>query len=250
MSLVAHAIKKQKRVVFNVSHSPQYKTFIINRIVTEPNHPLYVLKKRAAEQRKKEGLWWHVVVYNTLSKSSVVRSWARRRVRNAFIEELKERGFNDKGILVNPGSVKWANLDSALNQGKEISLKGSLKFQLNAPSVSAKYADVRKEMSSIVDALVLEIKNELSNIFKTQDNLQRRNISPNRNATTLAPKHTKNAQNSSKPAPNRTKNSSRTDTSHNYGNNRFSLGQPNRERSMKSTQNHTPAKKQGHAMHS
>ena len=97
---ISSVFARNQPKTFRVSYSPQYNYFFIPRILNDKQHPLYESRLRESQNRKKEKLWWHATTGNELSKSSVVRSWCRRRLRNAFTEVLQERGFDEHGMLV------------------------------------------------------------------------------------------------------------------------------------------------------
>lgn len=141
---------------FRLNYSAEYTTFIRSFILSEPQHPLHELRKREYRKRKKEGLWWHVTANRDLSKSVVVRTWCRRRVRNAFIAELKDKGFDEHGKLVDAKALggRWKQLRSLINEQKQFSLNGSLRFHCQAPAVPAKNADIRKEIGNVLDVLL------------------------------------------------------------------------------------------------
>lgn len=148
-------IARNRPKTFTVSYSPDYKNFIINHVASDLSHPLHETQIRRQRERKKEGLWWHATTGLDLNKSSCVRAWARRRLRNAIKEELELRGYNENGILTKPNatsdganSVKW------LHAGKPLNLTGSLRLHVQAPLLPAKYADIRAETGDIIGALI------------------------------------------------------------------------------------------------
>ncbi|KAF2257276.1 hypothetical protein BU26DRAFT_513978 [Trematosphaeria pertusa] len=156
MKLIFSLLAKHTPKTFKVSYSPDYTTFIIHHILSDSQHPLYELRKREYEKRKNEGLWWHVTTFLDLSKSGVVRSWCRRRLRNAFTEELKARGFNEHGKLVKKEALKGLQdrLGELPKNEEGLSLKGSVRLQVLPALISAKYADVRQETGKLVDILL------------------------------------------------------------------------------------------------
>ncbi|PVH98376.1 hypothetical protein DM02DRAFT_484075, partial [Periconia macrospinosa] len=126
---------------FRVLYAPDYQTFVTNFILTDRQHPLYPIMVRRNEERKKEGIWWHVTTTNDLSKSSVVRSWCRRRLRNAFTDALKTRGFDRFGRLVDAGAleVPFRSLANVVKDKPDFQLRGSFRFHAQVPVIPAKY---------------------------------------------------------------------------------------------------------------
>ncbi|KAF2201347.1 hypothetical protein GQ43DRAFT_349635, partial [Delitschia confertaspora ATCC 74209] len=150
---------------FECYYQPAYKYFFPNNIVNDRTHPLHIAGLRKRRDRPKEGLWWIVSVGSATSKARVVRSWLRRRLRNAFIEELKNRGFdeNGKGIVMSRraqgegGGAVMEEVDKA--QGMR-ELRGSLRLHAISPLITAKFEDVKKETAFVVNALVSALEAE------------------------------------------------------------------------------------------
>jgi hypothetical protein len=161
MKSVFSLIAKKQPKLFKVSYAPEYKNFIVNHVVIDPSHPLHETQKRRQAERKKEGLWWHATTGVDLNKSSVVRAWARRRLRNAIKEELKRRGYDEHGKFVNLKAIQdEADLMNVLRAGKTLHLKGSLRLHVLAPLIPAKYADVCAETGHVIGAMVQALRTE------------------------------------------------------------------------------------------
>lgn len=149
MKSVFSLLARQQLKTFKVNYAADYKTFIIQHICTDPSHPLQEAQRRRQRERKKEGLWWHATTGVDLAKSSCVRAWARRRLRNAVTEELKARGYDEKGKLLNANTIK----------GKA-DLTGSLRLHVQLPLLPAKFVEVKEEVGKVLDALLQGAKNE------------------------------------------------------------------------------------------
>jgi hypothetical protein len=161
MKGVFSLIARRPPQLFKVSYAAEYKNFIINHVVIDPSHPLHATQKRRQAARKKEGLWWHATTGVDLNKSSVVRAWARRRLRNAVKEELKRRGYDETGKFVNLKAIQGkADLMNILQAGKTLDLKGSLRLHVQPPLVPAKYADICAETEHVIGAMVQALGNE------------------------------------------------------------------------------------------
>lgn len=151
---ITHSARQQFKF-FKIIHATAYAPLIINHVIADASHPLHVAQTRKLQERKKEGLWWHATVGADLVKSSCVRTWARRRLRNAVIEELRARGYDEKGILIRSGPQgsdmpPQKSLDPRLPR----ELKGSLRLHILPPLIPAKYVEVKAEAGKILDLLI------------------------------------------------------------------------------------------------
>ncbi|KAI8934619.1 hypothetical protein NX059_008312 [Plenodomus lindquistii] len=152
-------ISRQQPKTFKISYTPEYKTFILHHIATDPSHPLHIAQKRRQAERRKEGLWWHVTTGLDLTKSSCVRTWARRRLRQAVRHELAARGYDEKGSLVNAAAVvNRPDLLAVLRQGRSLDLKGSLRLHVLAPLIPAKFTTLCEETGQLLDNMLQVLK--------------------------------------------------------------------------------------------
>jgi hypothetical protein len=157
---VSSLLAKHLPKTFKVSYAPEYRNFIINHIATDHSHPLHETQRRRQAERKEEGLWWHATTGVDLNKSSCVRAWARRRLRNAIKDELKARGYDENGKFVNLKSLpNRADLMNVLRAGRSLDLKGSLRFHVQPPLIPAKYVEVRAETGAVIEAVIRGMKN-------------------------------------------------------------------------------------------
>ncbi|KAF2635046.1 hypothetical protein P280DRAFT_367051, partial [Massarina eburnea CBS 473.64] len=150
---------------FRTNYSAEHKTFIAQHIVNDIQHPLNGQRRREQQRRKQEGLWWHITTSTDLSKSSVVRTWCRRRLHNAFADVLKKRGIDEYGRLVDAEALESSHrgLVMASKGRDDWILKGSFRFHALVPCIPAKYADLQKELGALVDAM---LKDALQNSSK------------------------------------------------------------------------------------
>ncbi|KAF1978112.1 hypothetical protein BU23DRAFT_431095, partial [Bimuria novae-zelandiae CBS 107.79] len=153
-------LSRLKPRTFQINYSAEYNTFHPHHIAYDPQHPLSILQRRKVNARPKEGLWWSVTNRGDLSKSSVVRSWCRRRLRNAFTDELKKRGFNENGKLMNAKVLIREDkaFEPILEKDGNLSLTGSVRMQIQPALITTKYADLRKETNGLVGILLESIK--------------------------------------------------------------------------------------------
>jgi hypothetical protein len=147
-------LSKWQPKFFKVFYSLEYKTFIQNYVVADRSHPLHQAQTRLSGGRKREGLWWHVTSAGDLSKSSCVRSWSRRRLRNAIVEELRLRGYDENGKLLKTRSTGGVDDTTKASPVSTYDIEGSLRLHALAPLIPAKFTDVKAEVGSLVDILL------------------------------------------------------------------------------------------------
>lgn len=152
MTDIKRALSRVKTTNFKLAYNPGYNTHVVHHLAEDKLHPLQVLRSRELRQRKREGLWWHVTTSLDSSKSSVVRSWARRRLRNAFKEELVARGFDEFG---RPAQAETLLSGTGVKSDApgSVSLTGSVKLHVNSPLIAASFADLKRETGVIIDVL-------------------------------------------------------------------------------------------------
>ena len=148
-------LNKLKLTTFKPSYSPSYANLSTNHIASNPHHPLCVSQRRRQQERSKRGLWWCATTGLDVSKSSCVRTWARRRMRHALLEELKAKGYDEVGRLVDREAMRDEPVvQQVLKRGRSMDLMGTLRLHGINPLLPAKYETVKKDMRSIVAALV------------------------------------------------------------------------------------------------
>ncbi|KAH7398730.1 hypothetical protein DE146DRAFT_500644 [Phaeosphaeria sp. MPI-PUGE-AT-0046c] len=151
----ANKLAKLQSKLFKINYAPGYKTFVPSRILLDRLHPLNETQKRRAQARIHEGLWWHVTAGVDLSKSSCVRSWARRRLRTAVVEEFQARGYNEDGTS---NSLRAANTKTSSIRppipGETTDLTGSLRLHAQAALVQAKFVEIKAAAGGIIDAMI------------------------------------------------------------------------------------------------
>ncbi|KAH7075708.1 hypothetical protein BKA63DRAFT_305155 [Paraphoma chrysanthemicola] len=155
MNKVAQQLSRQPFNLLRVQYSPGYKSLWQNRLIASPLHPLNETQKRKRTERVKDGIWWHATSGPDLSKSSCVRSWARRRLGTAIVEELKARGFHENGTAMRIPNTADGHI--APSKGR-LDLKGSLRLHALPPLVPAKFVEVKAEVGKVIDILVQAIK--------------------------------------------------------------------------------------------
>jgi hypothetical protein len=161
MDKIFSKLARQQSKLFKVSYTPEYQTFIVNYILSDGAHPLHEAQRRRSKERKKEGLWWHATTGVDLIKSACVRSWARRRLRSAVVEELRARGYDEYGKFINQSKfLKGGGKSLNMPTGNSLDLKGSLRLHVQAPLLPAKYADVKAETGRLIDIIVSAVTDD------------------------------------------------------------------------------------------
>lgn len=154
-------LARHQPTMFKVSYTPKYNTFTVQHVAADASHPLHENQKKRQRERRREGLWWHVTAGVDLNKSSCVRTWARRRLRNAIRDELQQRGYDDTGKLVNEKAVEHRkDLIDLLRHGSPLDLTGSLRLHVQSPLIPAKYAQVRAQAGQVVELMLQARKKE------------------------------------------------------------------------------------------
>jgi hypothetical protein len=169
---VARHLSKHKFQFFTCNHASQHKAFINLRVQEDDQHPLNEVQKRLYQERKREGLWWHVTVGVHLSKAKVVRSWVRRRLQNAFVEELRERDVEQDGrLILDKGKAigRHGIPTEFMKEHGHVSLVGSVRLHAQPSVITAKYTDIRLETGAVVDALLQGLKHDLRITDRRQD---------------------------------------------------------------------------------
>lgn len=156
MKTAINRLSKLKLKTVKISYSPTYTNFILNHIATNPAHPLNISQRRRQQEHKREGLWWHATNATDISKSGCVRTWARRRLRQAFVEELKVLGYDETGKLVDETAMqKRRDVMNVLRLGRSVDLTGSLRMHGVGPLVPAEFETVKEEVRGILEALLM-----------------------------------------------------------------------------------------------
>jgi hypothetical protein len=156
MPSIAHRLSKLKLTTFKPSYSPSYANLSTNHIASNTAHPLCIAQRRRQQERPRHGLWWCATTGLDVSKSSCVRTWARRRMRHALLEALKAKGYDEKGKLVDKEAMKDEPVvQQVLARGRSMDLMGTLRMHGINPLLPAKFETVQADMRSIVGALVM-----------------------------------------------------------------------------------------------
>lgn len=93
-----------------------------------------------------------------MHKKRVVRSWAKRRVIHAVIEDLRTRGFDRKGrkIVTKVSSNESRSQKGAPGSRAPDALIGTVDIELMDQAVEADYREVQRQ-AGLVAAMILHI---------------------------------------------------------------------------------------------
>ncbi|KAL2069148.1 hypothetical protein VTL71DRAFT_15486 [Oculimacula yallundae] len=88
----AFSIKYRDDRVYNICATRWIET-------TDTNYPLKAYFAQRWENRK-EPFWWSAIAFKTLESKRVVRSYVARKLRIAFTESLKKKGYKPDGTTL------------------------------------------------------------------------------------------------------------------------------------------------------
>lgn len=145
------SLSKQTFKFFRPYYSPEYKKFITSHLVKDSAHPLHTTQVRRARQRKQEGLWLEITADQGICKSSFVRTWARRRLRVALVQELKANGYDESGKAIERKGEEKSTRPLTVHRGD---ITGSLRLHVLVATIPAKFVDIQAEAKNVVEFLV------------------------------------------------------------------------------------------------
>ncbi|RKF64382.1 hypothetical protein OnM2_019081 [Erysiphe neolycopersici] len=100
--------------------------------------------------QRPQALWWSAIGTLKLAPKRVLRSWAARRLRVAFVESLRKCGYSQDGVRI---SVNKKN--GVFHQP---SLKGTVQIFANNPSlIKMRNHDLMKQMDFTVQLLIKKL---------------------------------------------------------------------------------------------
>ena len=167
MTTTSIPLRHLKLRIFTVQYfSRHFLWYGTANILSDPAHPLYIATLRRSKTADRSGLWWTAAGTFAVGKKRVVRSWAARRLRNAFVEALANRGFDRDGKWIVESAKEDGKRDGKANrtaQGsvmqdiklvdKRRNLTGTLRIQANPVILTVKFDAVKQEAGRLVDEL-------------------------------------------------------------------------------------------------
>ena len=133
-----HKIPGNARFVLQDEHHP------LNHRITQR----YKHIQNGTINREKEGLWL-IVGANNVHRKRVVRSWARRRVMQAIVQQLRANGFDIKGRKLRGAK------DQDIHDRQEIEgLIGLADISILEKSVGCRYEELLRQAGLLVQEIV------------------------------------------------------------------------------------------------
>lgn len=134
-------------------------------ILRDPSHVLQPgLRQRyepiihGRHDESEEGLWL-MFTSNPMQRKKIVRSWARRRMTQAVVEQLRLRGFDGKGRRLALGGtaeegVLRRPVDKRLMENTPEALIGTVDIEVLSQIVAVKYEEVQKQAALLVQEVL------------------------------------------------------------------------------------------------
>jgi len=92
-------------------------------------------------QTRQEPFWWSVITRKDIENRRTVRSWVARRLRNAFIEALRKKGYGSDGTRID---------------GNGEPLIGTAQLIPNESIKTKKYSDLVDQADLTVEAIIIQ----------------------------------------------------------------------------------------------
>lgn len=123
--------------------------------------------------QRPEGLWWSAIGTSKLAPKRVLRSWAARRLRVAFVESLRKCGYSENGGYI--------SVNKKMQECHQLSLKGTVQIFANNPSlIKMKDQDLMKQMDHHVQLLVKKLNESGSKSTLHRNNYPGRYLNKNK----------------------------------------------------------------------
>ncbi|OAX78256.1 hypothetical protein ACJ72_07439 [Emergomyces africanus] len=179
-------------VQYTVENTPTQRA---KKFSNDRNVNLYAVRPRIEHTwatREKGNLWWSASTHGDIkSEKSVIRSWCARRVRTAFRDALKDRGYDKTGRRIpdaDIGRQAWqrdAKPQPPPPPSSQLEvLKGSLEIKFRLAVKAAKYSDLVREAGTVVESIESYLKQLGEGRYDTGGSSNRRRRSNNGIPTT------------------------------------------------------------------
>lgn len=132
----------------NILRDPSH---VLNPVLQHRYQP--IISGRYDEIR--EGLWL-ITTSNPMHKTKVVRSWARRRVSQAILEQLRARGFDGNGrrIAALETASPGYNSREGLVNARPDALVGTVDIEVLNPCVQKDYKEIQRQAGALVESVM------------------------------------------------------------------------------------------------
>lgn len=135
---------------------------ITNTILSDKAHPLYLPIRRRIDALSHHHLHWAVRCPSALSRKRTIRMWAVKRIREAFLAELKHHGFDRHGATSNPSESQVPVLG---HPSMPSQLTGALAIHVRESTLTAPISEIREGCSHL-------LRKVLKEHAKNRDNFQ------------------------------------------------------------------------------
>ncbi|MCJ1278867.1 hypothetical protein MMC21_006688 [Puttea exsequens] len=145
--------------ICRIAVSPDHKiSHIATAALLDTSNVLHEQKRQryngvihATYDREQEGLWIKFTVASRVAAKKVVKSWAKRRIMVAIVQELKRKGFDRAGRQLkgqDDGTKPMGNIAGKASKPK--TLVGTLSIDIQKPCVMAAHQDVQQQTRLVV----------------------------------------------------------------------------------------------------
>lgn len=120
---------------------------VTTTMINDSAHPLHIPVVRRLKTHNPAKLHWAIRCPSALSRKRTVRTWAMKRIREAFLAQLKSNGFDRHGAR--SAATKTSGHDKSPSQ-----LCGALCIIARDSSVTASIEDIRQGCSLVLRKLI------------------------------------------------------------------------------------------------
>ncbi|KAL2368016.1 hypothetical protein BDBG_06891 [Blastomyces gilchristii SLH14081] len=157
-----------KQPYFTVRYTPQnIPTSRAKKFSCDLFINLYALRPKIDYMwatRDKRQLWWSASAQSDIaSEKSVIRSWCARRVRTAFRDALRERGYDKTGRRIPDIEQREQQKPQPRQQAGQPpsrleALEGTLEIHFRLAVKAAKYTDIVREAGVVIERIETYLK--------------------------------------------------------------------------------------------
>lgn len=124
---------------------------ITNTILSDKAHPLYLPLRRRVDALKSHQLYWAVRCPSALSRKRTVRMWVVKRIREAFLAELKHHGFDRHGATSSASEPRVPG-----HPDMPLQLTGALAIHVRESTLAAPISELRQGCSYLLRKVLKE----------------------------------------------------------------------------------------------
>ncbi|OJD24993.1 hypothetical protein ACJ73_03639 [Blastomyces percursus] len=157
-----------KQPYFSVSYTPENRpTWRAKKLSCDLFVNMYAVQPKIDYMwatREKGQLWWSASAQSDIaSERSVIRSWCARRVRTAFRDALRERGYDKTGRRIPDTEQRERQKPQQRRQAGQPpsrleALEGTLEIHFRLAVKAAKYTDIVREAGAVIEMIETYLK--------------------------------------------------------------------------------------------